>query len=200
MRIFFSFPLIGRMRGGFSFGLNDLKVAQRAQQGKRFDGGFVYVIKHNDNDPDTTVKVGVTNDPDRRLLELSMASPYRLEYFFIGACDGPGFDIENAAHNLLSQHNTNGDWFSVAPELAVAAVMGSAAKLGHNVKAVTPQLARQIVAIGPNPEARKPRRNWLQDASYFLVKSLFKIAVSVAAIGFFSFVMIIVLILTGVIK
>jgi hypothetical protein len=110
---------------------------------------FVYVISGNHG----RQKIGVTDNPKRRIAELQTGSPFSLKFEFVGLTQGTGFDIEGEAHFLLSRHKAPGgdEWFIVPPEVAITAVMAAARQLCHTIKPVDPDNLPEFqgLEIGP---------------------------------------------------
>lgn len=71
--------------------------------------GWVYFIRGGD-----FIKIGWSQDPDRRRNDLSTGSPFKLEV--IGKVPGSGED-EQSFHRAFSHLRTNGEWFEASPEL-----------------------------------------------------------------------------------
>lgn len=109
-------------------------------------GIFVYVISGDHG----RQKIGVSDDPLQRIRDLQTGSPFPLKFEFIGRTDGTGFDVEGEAHFMLHQHRQVGEWFVVPPEMAIAAVMAAARRLGHSLKPVDPDNlpSRSVGPIG----------------------------------------------------
>jgi hypothetical protein len=95
-------------------------------------GTYVYVIGGDHG----RQKIGVSDDPRRRISELQTGSPFPLRFAFVGQTDGFGYDIEGEVHYMLHQHRQSGEWFTVPPEVAIAAVMGAAYRMGHAIRPV----------------------------------------------------------------
>ena len=77
---------------------------------------------------------------------------------------GPGYDIELKAKDMLASSRTgmNGgeEWFDTSPELAVAALMGSAGRIKQKLHAVAPNQVGQILKIARAGTSAGPiRRN-----------------------------------------
>jgi hypothetical protein len=147
MRVFFSGPRILGIRPGISFGAEDLfggrRSRTRAASGEPMTGSFVYVVRGDHN----LVKIGVTTNPRARLASLRTGSAFPIDFSYIAVTPGEAAPIERAAHALLDRHRLNGEWFDVAPELAVAALNGAAHKLGRPLLQVTLDNADQILRI-----------------------------------------------------
>lgn len=94
---------------------------------------FVYVIsgEHGRH------KIGMSNNPARRLKELQTASAFPLKFEFIGESeDRFAGSIEVRAKWILRDHKAidGGDeWFVVPPEVAITAVMASAHHYGYKL-------------------------------------------------------------------
>jgi hypothetical protein len=133
MRFFFIGPRILGIRPGISFGASELlRLATKPKQnkpGEPITGSFLYVIRGDHN----MVKIGVSTNPNARLAQLRTASAFPIDFSYIAVTPGTGFDIEQGAHTMLASHRCNGEWFDVAPEMAVAAIAGAAHKLGQPI-------------------------------------------------------------------
>src|ERR1700681_3444478 len=120
MRFFLIGPRILGIRPGISFGANELlrlsAKPKHRKPGEPITGSFVYVIR-GDHD---LVKVGVTTNPTARLAQLRTASAFPIDYAYLAVTPGDSrAAIEAATHTLLDKHRCNGEWFDVAPEMAV---------------------------------------------------------------------------------
>ena len=169
------------MRAGVSFSPSDFKAEPSVRQGgtASFTGSFVYVIRAADGH----CKVGVTKDPAARLATLQTGSATVLSYAFLGVTPGEGRNIERQAHTLLGDARLTGEWFSVAPELAVSAVMGAAAKLGEPVQAMSLEQAAATVLIASNAN-QKPSYTERSNRVFFWLMMI--AAIAVPAYGFAS--------------
>lgn len=147
MRFFLFGPRFMGIRPGVSFSPNDL--VSRNQASSQITGSFVYVLRGDHN----MVKIGVTTNPAARLATLRTGSAFPIDFAFLAATPGDGFDIEQAAHAILSRQRVNGEWFDVSPEMAIAAVTGASAKLGRQLLPTDEQTATKALAeisrIGP---------------------------------------------------
>jgi len=98
---------------------------------------FVYVISGDHG----RQKIGMTDDPPRRIRELQTGSPYALKFEFVGETENEGAGpVEVEAHFMLNPHKSPGgdEWFTVPPDVAITAVMASAHRLGYRIKPVDP--------------------------------------------------------------
>ena len=173
MRFYLGGPRIAGIRPGISFGPEDFKQKRgsppRKPAGDITGGSFVYVLKGDHN----LVKIGVTTNPSARLASIRTGSPFPLDYAFLGITPGPGFDIEQASHAMLTKQRLEGEWFDVSTELATASVMSAAAKLGQPLKPIdlaTADLALKLTAAGFDPD----KDNLLSSPSRTLGKSLIR--------------------------
>jgi hypothetical protein len=149
MRFFFIGPRILGIRPGISFGLNELlRIANRPKQrpAEPMTGSFLYVIRGDHQ----MVKIGVSTNPNARLASLRTASAFPIDFSYIAVTPGIGFDIEAGAHEMLKSHRCSGEWFDVAPEMAVAAIAGAAHRLGQPILPVTAEVASQILRVCAN--------------------------------------------------
>jgi hypothetical protein len=145
MRLFFRGPRIFGIRPGISFGAEDFGGTRRRTQaaGEPMTGSFVYVVRGDHN----LVKIGVTRNPRARLASLRTASAFPVVYSYIAFTDNSGPMIEGAAHTLLERHRTNGEWFDVAPEMAVAALSAAAHNMRRPLLQVSLENADQILRV-----------------------------------------------------
>lgn len=97
-------------------------------------GRFIYVISGDHG----RQKIGVSDDPAQRIRDLQTGSPFRLSFEFLGLTNDTAYAIESEVHLLLAQHRQSGEWFTIPPEMAIAAVMATARRLGHSLKPVDP--------------------------------------------------------------
>ena len=96
---------------------------------------------------DNMSKIGVTTNPSARLASLRTGSAFPISFAFIGVTPGSGYDIEQEAHAMLEKHRCNGEWFDCPSEMAVAALMGAAAKLGQPVQMLSQEQADMTLKI-----------------------------------------------------
>lgn len=74
---------------------------------------FVYAIRAENG----LIKIGVSIQPERRIMALRSSSPTPLE--LLGYIPG-SFGIENMLHKLLSDSSSHGEWFYPTPEVLEA--------------------------------------------------------------------------------
>lgn len=111
-------------------------------------GRFIYVISGDHG----RQKIGVTDDPKQRIRDLQTGSPFPLAFEFLGLTNDRAYEIESEVHFLLAQHRSSGEWFAIAPEMAIAAVMATARRLGHSIKPVDPDNLPKTAAIAGDAE------------------------------------------------
>ncbi|WP_407146239.1 GIY-YIG nuclease family protein [Bradyrhizobium sp. ORS 86] len=123
---------------------------------------FVYVISGDHG----RQKIGVSDDPRKRIRELQTGSPFLLHFVFIGVTEGTAYDIEGEAHFLLDRHKAPGgdEWFVVPPEVAIAAVMACAHRLGHRLKPIDAEDIGRHVAGPANRRAEVLLPRWVNVA------------------------------------
>jgi len=71
------------------------------------------------------VKVGISDDPDKRIRALATASPFKLTLSFVAEAKwypNQAADVERAVHAQLAAHALQGEWFSVPVDAAIDAV------------------------------------------------------------------------------
>lgn len=129
MRFWISGPRLGWFRPGVSFGRSDFR---RAAEPPPAAGDFVYVVSGDHG----LVKIGISNSPLARLATLQTASPYRLRLAFSAPACGNAFEVEQAAHAILSAHRASGEWFAVSPDMAIAALFAAADQTGCSLSAL----------------------------------------------------------------
>lgn len=76
------------------------------------------------------VKIGVSGNPEHRLLTLQSANPYPLRLAAVFHGKGGLLEIERGAHHTLRQHHAGREWFSCSVDQARAAIMDVAAARG----------------------------------------------------------------------
>jgi Meiotically up-regulated gene 113 len=172
MRFFFMGPRIFGIRPGISFRPDELfgSIARKQNKpGEPMTGSFLYVIRGDHN----IVKIGVTTNPTARLAQLRTASAFPIDFSYLAVTPGTGFDIEQGAHAMLASHRCSGEWFDVAPEIAVAAIAGAAHKIGQPILPVTADVANQILQIAANGGASS-NNGYLFDGLPWWCDCLFK--------------------------
>jgi hypothetical protein len=157
MRIWLAGPRLfgGLIRPGVSFRPDELLRKRQQEPGKEpIEGSFVYVVTGDHG----RVKIGVSTNPSARMAQLRTASAFPLEFAFIGVTPASGYEIEQAAHAILSSHRQSGEWFAVPADMAVAAVQTASFRLNQNLLRVTPEQAEEILRIAASaPPARAKR-------------------------------------------
>ena len=158
MRFYFSGPRLfgGWLRPGVSFDPRELRQLSTPVGAPQPSGNFVYVIKGEHN----LCKIGISGNPSARLATLRTASPYPLDFAFVGVTPGSGLDIEQAAHAMLAGQRMNGEWFDAPVALAVAAVQSGAFQIGQKLLPVdvaqADEIVRRIAALPAQGRQRPP--------------------------------------------
>jgi hypothetical protein len=84
---------------------------------KRNRDTYVYIIGAYDRAP--PVKIGISNNPKRRLKELQCSSARKLYILWEGIVARPRV-VEVTAHKLLESFRLEGEWFNVRAWQAIA--------------------------------------------------------------------------------
>jgi hypothetical protein len=69
---------------------------------------------------------------------------------------------------MLHQHRQSGEWFTVPPEVAIAAVMGAAYRMGHAIRPVDPDRVEAFT-----PKIREEMPKWAQWAAFCIYLIVF---------------------------
>ncbi len=154
MRFWISGPRIFGLRPGVSFAPKDFQQAKlvRPQEPARMTGGFIYVIRGDHG----LLKIGISTNPSARIAQLRTASPFPLDFEYIGAMNGFGENVEREAHATLEKYRTNGEWFDCSPEMAVAAVSAAAYRLGEPIASVRQEQVPQIIKLCQQDDRNSP--------------------------------------------
>jgi hypothetical protein len=86
-------------RGGMSFLAKDVPVP---------DGLCLYIVRAAGS---SRFKIGISNKPSARLVELQVGSPLKLG--FVAILPVFSATLERAAHNLLKEWRAHGEWFDL---------------------------------------------------------------------------------------
>ncbi len=70
---------------------------------------MVYFIKANDK-----LKIGYANDPTKRIINMQVTNPYKLEVLLI--IDG-AYDLEKDLHKRFRESRLIGEWFELTDEI-----------------------------------------------------------------------------------
>jgi len=70
---------------------------------------YVYCISHNDQ----YFKIGVSENPERRMYEMQTGNPIKLYCLWKFKCDEP-YKLESYVHSLLSKNSISGEWFDIS--------------------------------------------------------------------------------------
>jgi hypothetical protein len=95
--------------------------ARKVPQGNAIAKCAVYIIAGGEHS-----KVGVSNDPDKRLKQLQTGNPTNLfihEKFWFKS-ENKARQVEQQAHKALKKHRQAGEWFSISPVEAERVVRG----------------------------------------------------------------------------
>ena len=93
-----------------SAALDYSKSKQLKPRRPRDTNGFVYIIKCND-----FIKIGLAKNPQQRLSELSVCTPYNLT--ILRLIETPDMlSTEQALHIKFKEHHHKGEWFRLPPD------------------------------------------------------------------------------------
>lgn len=82
---------------------------------------FLYIISASEAGP---VKLGFSQDPEKRLRQLQTASPLPLRLFHVEEVEPDRVKIaEKALHRIIGHKRVKGEWFDVSVEEAISEVM-----------------------------------------------------------------------------
>lgn len=114
---------------------------------------YVYVIAAND-----AIKIGVSNDPNKRLASLQTAHFVPLTLLFTIRCKSEeiAYSVEAMLHEHYKAHRLKGEWFSLDPEVVMNDIefmlqLGSLALLGQPLSSVEPAHKRLLQTISKVP-------------------------------------------------
>lgn len=71
---------------------------------------YVYIIENQDNG---AIKIGVGNNPEKRLKQLQTGSVSELELVYRSNLCSNAFEIESFMHNNFSENHIRGEWYRV---------------------------------------------------------------------------------------
>lgn len=75
------------------------------------DGQNVYILEHEHG----FVKIGVSNNPVRRVSDLETACPYDIRVLGVIETDEP-FVVESTLHNKYDRKQKKGEWYNLTTE------------------------------------------------------------------------------------
>lgn len=86
------------------------------------------------------VKVGVSDNPAKRLCSLQIASPFKLELFRKSSFDRreTAFAAENRIHRALAPCRISGEWFAIDAETAWAVMKEAVEWCGRKFESFDP--------------------------------------------------------------
>jgi hypothetical protein len=93
-----------------------------------------------------------------QLAQLRSTSESPLNFAYIGVTPSESYDIERAAHVALAGHRANGEWFTVEPVEAVAAIAGAAFRLHWPILQLSVDQATRTVAVARAEDAMALRQ------------------------------------------
>lgn len=87
---------------------------------------FVYIIRAIDAD---RVKIGISQDPKKRLGALRTSSPHKLKISLVFRPNIVAIKLEQSLHKMFSTFRCNGEWFSSITDQEIIKAIGNRAKL-----------------------------------------------------------------------
>ncbi len=80
---------------------------------EKFDFGdtdvrFVYAA----SDKDGNLKIGISNNPERRVAELNTGNPCKLELVYTKESNGNGYESESLIHRSARHNHIRGEWYT----------------------------------------------------------------------------------------
>jgi hypothetical protein len=91
-------------------------------------GTAVYIIETDRG----VCKVGISNNPTERLVNLQTGSPFRLRLVY-AAIHSDASRIETIVHHMLRDKLAYGEWFCVSQDVARDAIWKAAAQIGKPI-------------------------------------------------------------------
>ena len=116
-----------------------------------------------------TVKIGLSNNPERRLLDFARETGtpgHKAAFAAVVHLDRRMYEVEQEAHRRLAAKRRNGEWFAVTAEQALATVIDVAEHLGlryevEDCAGLLPETLRQreeaVAAVAAFEEAECQR-------------------------------------------
>lgn len=81
---------------------------------------YIYIIGDGCN----AVKIGISDDPKRRLADLQVGSSVRLKLYYQVSVPGRGAQaLKQRLHRLFHDRNLQGEWFFLEPQVAYETVL-----------------------------------------------------------------------------
>ena len=118
----------------------------------------VYIIRQGDT---RLFKIGVSNNPMRRLKNLQTGNPHPLKMMFSVACHGlSAYEAEALIHRHLSKERVKGEWFDIQSDdrvVSIAQCMLNALS-GKEDDVKTKDDERDILSQLPDVPTHEPRR------------------------------------------
>ena len=81
---------------------------------KRFPDGFIYLIKLHNQD---IYKLGVSNNPKRRICDIDTYLPFDLEILAINYFKNV-YDVEDLISEKIKEYSVKREWYSFSVEIA----------------------------------------------------------------------------------
>jgi hypothetical protein len=113
----------------------------------------IYIAQADEDGP---VKIGVSDDPERRIAELQIGNAVKIVLvgFFVCGSWLIARTLEASVHAALAAFRLSGEWFSVSPDTARRTIEEKAADLGYVVTYVAVASGVVYAAIATGAAAR----------------------------------------------
>ncbi len=89
---------------------------------------YIYVLAVGDEDGPFSgpVKIGITDNPERRLAEIRPHSPIGISFAYLRKLPTRriALDLEQRVHRILERQNLAYEWFGIEPDKAIEVVGG----------------------------------------------------------------------------
>lgn len=158
------------IRLGGIFDLSDLLNLFRGRNATP-GGSFIYVVR----DQTGRAKVGVSQDPTRRLRELQTGHPEALELVWCAVTPGDGYSIETVVKRTTRLPRASGEWFLASPDDVITLVSQVAYIMGQPLQPVPVDMVPRIIAIAqresPQPD-QPPTITWLHAIGFVVCLAL----------------------------
>jgi hypothetical protein len=115
------------------------------------------------------VKVDITTGLASRLAALQTRSPDPLRMAFSAPAFGNAYTVEQETHRILAPQRGSGEWFSVTPDLAIAAIYAATDRTGCSL-------------AGLAPSRQQPLSDALSEASVLVTQAAFVLGFGAVAL------------------
>jgi len=115
-----------------------------------------------------TVKIGKSNNPEKRLTELQTANPHKLVLY--GVIDDVTPDLENTLHEILSDIRLKGEWFKLTDKL-IQFMVSKTDKISYDYKINRSKTIHDSLdeAIEKTVKPNKNGKGWVSETDIIMV-------------------------------